>query len=79
MMPHNIRDPFGLWIKRKPIDIPWRKCPLETDSITCGCYIPAAYTVCPYCITPLVFTPAPASGAVRRMPVAAAAVARAVP
>eukprot|EP00972_Heterocapsa_arctica_P048390 7135013-Heterocapsa_arctica.AAC.1 len=54
--------------------IPWRWCPLESNSVTCGCCIPASFTVCPYCITPLVFTPAPTSGAVRRMPVAAAAV-----
>eukprot|EP00972_Heterocapsa_arctica_P092019 13570855-Heterocapsa_arctica.AAC.1 len=45
----------------------------------CGLCIPVSFTVCPYCITPLVFTPALADGAPRRMPTAAAAVAMAVP
>eukprot|EP00972_Heterocapsa_arctica_P047828 7053693-Heterocapsa_arctica.AAC.1 len=63
MMNRSLYDPFGLWINRKPDKIPWRWCPLESDSLECGCCIPAAYTVCAYCITPLVFTPAPENGA----------------
>eukprot|EP00972_Heterocapsa_arctica_P033312 4903900-Heterocapsa_arctica.AAC.1 len=73
MRPHA-QDPFGLWM-RKPRNIPWRECPMQF----CTCEIPAAYTACPYCHTPLVFTIAPVGGAERRMHVAAAAVARAVP
>eukprot|EP00972_Heterocapsa_arctica_P039971 5888057-Heterocapsa_arctica.AAC.1 len=61
MVRGNIRDPFGLWIQRKQGNIPWRSCPLPD----CACAIPAAYTVCPFCVTPLVFTPPPADGAAR--------------
>eukprot|EP00972_Heterocapsa_arctica_P040701 5999629-Heterocapsa_arctica.AAC.1 len=57
----DIRDPFGLWIEREKGNIPWRWCPLAS----CACALPAAYTVCPFCGTPLVFTPAPADGAAR--------------
>eukprot|EP00972_Heterocapsa_arctica_P059585 8786923-Heterocapsa_arctica.AAC.1 len=55
------RDPFGLWIRRKQRDIPWRWCPL----LYCQCAIPAACIVCPFCATGLVFTPAPVSGVER--------------
>eukprot|EP00972_Heterocapsa_arctica_P017492 2583521-Heterocapsa_arctica.AAC.1 len=59
------RDPYGLWIERLPMMIPWRDCPKQNDPCRCGLAIPAALTVCPYCMTPLVFTPALPSGAPR--------------
>eukprot|EP00972_Heterocapsa_arctica_P043123 6358401-Heterocapsa_arctica.AAC.1 len=56
-------DPFGLWVKRTPRNIPWRNCP----GVDCEIEIPSGYTCCPYCHVPFVFTCAPVIGAERRM------------
>jgi hypothetical protein len=72
----QVHDPFGLWADPNS---DWRYCPNQKGQYKCKAVIPAGFTVCPYCRAPLVFAPAIEGGGARRMPMAAAAVALAVP
>eukprot|EP00972_Heterocapsa_arctica_P001142 161122-Heterocapsa_arctica.AAC.1 len=66
----SVPDPYGIFAD---LTHDWRYCPNQLGKFKCGIAIPNGLAVCPYCTAPLTFTPAPANGAERRMPMAAAA------